>query len=260
MNRNQLALNIFLTDNETKAKQIVKEMKAVKEQQNELVAELMPSLIEAAEVWNNRKIISVVIDTEYGIAGLLANKLLDKYQRPVLVLKFTDDGYAGSMRACGVDNFALMVNETGLAECEGHENAAGIKILGENYESFIESIDKKLSSVEFEEHVTADIQIDIEQINTQLIENIKAINFVSGTGFKAVSVMIEGVSGYETSSMSQGKHLKLVTDNCLIIKWNDCPTEQVYDKTVDVIANVNYGRFGRVSYNQVIVNELRVKE
>lgn len=260
MNRNELALRMFLTDDENEAKQLAKDMKTVKEQQNELVAELMPSLIEAAEVWNDRKIISLVIDTEYGIAGLIANKLLDKYQRPILVLKFTENGYAGSMRACGVENFALMVNETGLAECEGHELAAGISISDENYEKFIEIIDKELSSVEFDERVTADIQLDIKQINTGLIESIKTINFVSGSGFKPISVLIEGVSDFETSSMSQGKHLKLITDNCLIIKWNDCPTEQVSGKTVDVIGGLNYGRFGRTAYNQVIVNELKVRE
>lgn len=259
MNQNELALRAFLTDDENEVKQLVKDMKEVKEQQNELVAQLMPELTEKAEQQLDRKMMIFIIDTEYGIAGLLANKLMDIYKRPILILKHDEDGYAGSMRACGIDNFALMVNETGLAECEGHELAAGIFISDENYADFVESIDKKLSSVEFEERVVADVQLDIEQINTQLIDNVKALDFVSGSkGFKPVTVMITDINDFESSSMSQGKHLKLITDNCLVIKWNDCP--DLSCKAVDVIGGLNGGRFGRNYFNQVIINEYKVRE
>ena len=49
------------------------------------------------------------IDTPYGISGLLGNKLLEKYQKPILVLKDTGENYSGSMRAVGVDDFRKYV-------------------------------------------------------------------------------------------------------------------------------------------------------
>ena len=40
--------------------------------------------------------LTAIIDTPYGVAGLIGNKLLEKYQRPVLVLKDVGKKYAGS--------------------------------------------------------------------------------------------------------------------------------------------------------------------
>ena len=258
MNRNELALQIFLVDDELKAKSIVKEMKKVKDKQNELVTELMPALIKSAQTQLENKVMSFTIDTEYGVSGLIANKLMERYQRPILVLKYSDGQYAGSMRACGVDDFAAIVNSTGLADCEGHELAAGIFINEDNYHEFMCKVNNMLANIDFEERIVADIQLDIAQINTQLISNFKTINFISGTGFAPLRVMITGIRDYEVSSMSNGKHLKLITDNGLIIKWNFVGNFEAFKGTVDIIATLNSGYFGKVFYNQIIIDEYRI--
>lgn len=268
MMRNELALQIFLTDDEEEAKTLVKKMKDVREEQNNLVDNLMPDLIKQAESQINNKVLFFskvlffFIDTEFGVSGLLGNKLLDLYQRPVFVLKSVDDEYRGSMRACGIDNFAEMVNDTGLAKCEGHELASGFVVNKGKFLKFAKVINERLANVEFEEQVIADIQLDISQINKQLIANFKAIDFLSGTGAKPLTVMITGINEYSVGNMSKGKHLKLVTDYALVIKWNYTNNFDEFDdgaNIVDVIGTLNSGYFGKTFYNQVIIDEYKVR-
>lgn len=261
LNRNQLPLNLLLCDNETKVKQIIKEMKTVKDQQNEIVDELMIRLAPEAELQTNRKMMTFIIDNEEGIAGLVANKIMSMYQRPVIVLKQVDDEYKGSMRACGMADFSYEVNMTGLATCEGHENAAGIFIPQKNFDRFLETIENRLADVEFEERIFADVKLNIEQINTQLINSFKAINFISGTGFKPLTVMVNGISGYTIGDMSKGKHLKLSLGDTLIIKWGYTGNFDEFENAeCNVIAELNNGYFGKTFYNQLIIQDYRVGE
>ena len=266
MFHNDLALNVFLEDDINKVKDIVKNMKSVKEQQDKLVNNLMPNLIEQAEKQVNNKAMFFMIDTEYGVSGLIANKLMSIYQRPVFVVKGNEDMYMGSMRACGIDNFTAIVNGTELARCEGHELASGFFCNKNDYAQFVGTINKQLQDIEFEERVIADIQLDITQINSQLINNFKAIDFLSGTGSKPLTVMITNISDYEYATMSNGRHLKLITDNGLIIQWNeslmksDFINEDMTMIPVSVIVTLNSGYFGRTLWNQMIVQGLRIGE
>ena len=260
MMQNKVALQLFITDLPDKAKIIVDKMKEIKEQQNELVEKLMPELVKSAQSQLNNKCMSFTIDTEYGISGLLANKLMDMYQRPILVLKHLDGRYAGSMRACGIDNFLAMVNDTGLAECEGHELAAGFFCDEDDYHEFMCEINNRLMNVEFEERCVADVELGLWQINQPLIESFKAINFVSGKGFKPLTVLVRDIDNYEVGSMSRGKHLKIVTDECLIIKWNCKDFDKFQGQPFSVVGGLAYGRFGRTAYMQIIANEFDVGE
>lgn len=260
MMQNKVALQLFVTDSLDKVNTIIDKMKEIKTQQNELVESLIPELIKSAQSQLQNKCMSFIIDTEYGISGLLANKLMDIYQRPVLVLKHTEGEYSGSMRACGVENFLAMVNDTGLASCEGHELAAGFSCDEKNHQRFMNEINSRLANIEFEERRVTDIELGLWQLNPMLIENIKAINFVSGKGFKPISVLVRGITDYEVGNMSKGKHLKITTDNCLIIKWNCQDFDKFKGQSFNVIGGLAYGRFGRTAYMQIIVDEFDLGE
>ena len=92
------------------------------------------------------------IDTN--IAGLIANKIMSKYQRPVLILTRIDDSYQGSARGyskSGIENFKDICEETGLVEyAQGHQNAFGISIKKEYIEEFLKRTDIALANMESE--------------------------------------------------------------------------------------------------------------
>ena len=105
------------------------------------------------------------------IAGLIANKIMAKYQRPVCLLtkvtEFNQDtppweesneqgivSYQGSARGCekvGVTDFKSICADTGVTMYQtGHPNAFGLGILEQNIPAFIEKTDAALVDMQDE--------------------------------------------------------------------------------------------------------------
>ena len=261
MNLNEKALKLFLTDDEDEIKKIIKTLKNAKEEQNEIVFSLMKDITEQAESQIDNKVMFFVIDTDASISGLIGNKLISIYQRPIIVLKETGEGYAGSARGFGIDDFKFVVDSTELAWTGGHENAFGISIDRSNFRPFKEEINEILADFEFEVKQEADVQLDLLQITNELIDSFKTINLISGTGFKPLTVMVSDIVNYKVGNMSGGKHLKIVTDDITLIKWNfNGDWDEFNGRPISVIGGLNSSFFGRTFTKQVIIDDYIVKD
>ena len=221
MNENRLALDLFLVDNTADAKKIVKDLTKLKEKQKVLVAELFDGFEEQAQSQLDKKCMYFMVDETCGtLGGLLATKASDKWSRPVIVVRETERGYAGSMRATGVDNFSKIVNDSGLGECAGHENSAGIVIPFENFEALKEHIEKSLVDMSVTMDQSIDLYIERMQITPFLIGKIREFNRIAGAGFPSLKVLIENVAKYTVKPMSQGKHLCIEVPDMKFLYWN----------------------------------------
>ncbi len=83
------------------------------------------------------------------VTGLVANKLTDKYHRPIVILKSRDeDTYGGSARGYDkgtVEDFRTFLNETGVFECAGHANACGVNLAKKDLAKAIQLCNEKLN-------------------------------------------------------------------------------------------------------------------
>jgi single-stranded-DNA-specific exonuclease len=268
MNENEKAVELFLSEDSKEITRLVNDLKSCKEYQNMEIADIMPILEEQAEPQIDNKVMFFFVETNAEIKGLIGNKLLEKYQRPVIVLSNRVDvdentgeiikhEYFGSARAVGVKNFKEYVDNTGLVGTGGHENAHGLWFDAEVLEDFQNALEYALKDVEFVQEATVDIQINQEQITDDLIKKIKMLNKISGQGWPSVSVMVSGITDYEVGNMSGGKHLKLIADDgkLLFIKWNFTGDWGQFDGSVSAIGSLDSGFFGRTYYRQLIMND-----
>lgn len=259
VNHNDLAMNVFLSDDEDEIAEIIKGLNDCREEQNKIVAEIMPKLEEQAQEQLENKCMFFFIpdDTEASVSGLIGNKLLEKYNRPLLVLKKYGDEFSGSMRAIGVTSFKEYCDNTGIGWCSGHENAAGIGIPIIQFEEFKTAILKELADVEFVCETTADIQLDAKQITDNLIKDLNSLNRISGTGFEPIMVMIE-TDDYEVSNMSKGKHLKIIDNNTgmIFVKWNYNGSWN-FNGTFKAIGTIEKAHYGRYDYKQLTIQDWR---
>ena len=263
MNKNETALNAFLSDDNKEVLAYMRVLKKCKEEQNDEVSALMDSVIEQCEKQLDKKMITVFVDTPYGVAGLIGNKILERYKRPLLILKDTKDSYSGSMRAVGVENFRQMCEDSGLADAKGHELASGITILKENYEKFTDYIENELKDLDLSTEIDVDIRLNIEDVNRNLINYIKQIDKISGTGFKPVKVYIDGITEYEVGQMSDYKHLVLKPNPyTYIIKWNftgsfdEFEEHSLMNDEVEIVATLDSGFLGRNFVLKLVCDEL----
>lgn len=265
--KNDIAMKAFIEDDNKILLKYMRELKKCKELQNAEVDKILPNAIQSCEEQKDKKMIVVFINTDYGISGLLGNKLLEKYQRPILILKDCGDTYKGSMRATGVDDFRKICNESGLAKADGHELASGIEIKKELLNEFTLYIEETLSELKSDSVVDVDIQLDISDITRKMVDLIKSIDKISGANFKPIKVYINNIYDYEIGNMSDYKHLTIKpNDYLLIIKWNyngsfdEMEDHSLVNDELKVVGTVDSGFLGRKFVLKVVCDEIEEVE
>jgi single-stranded-DNA-specific exonuclease len=258
MKENNIAMNVFLSDDIDEIDALVKDLKSCKDRQNEIVAEMFDGLLEQGEAQLDRKCMffSLENETDAEITGLVANKLLAEFQRPLFVLRFKDRQWAGSMRAIGVENMLKIANETGLCLCQGHPLASGAFIKEDDFERFKDVIEEVLKDVEFSVNIEADIELTPSQINENLVKQLNAINRISGEDFPPVTVLVR-TNNYEVSTFSTKKHLKIIDESgLLIVKWNTNDWQTMKnDKPLVAVGTLSSPYYGRQKYLQLAIDE-----
>lgn len=153
------------------------------------------------------------------IAGLIANKLAAKYQRPCCILTKTIDVdptqtfinqnedtlnvvscgrilYQGSARgyeASGVTNFKDICDEAGVDWTAGHQNAFGICIPAQNIQNFLQKTDEMLKDMSSEPVYYVDYIYNGADISPQDILSISNLNDLWGKDFDEAIVAIQGL-------------------------------------------------------------------
>ena len=266
---NDHSLDAFISDDNKEVLDNLKVVKKCREVQNIEVNTLLPVIEEQIQTQLDHKMLFVTIETEHGISGLIGNKLLAKYKRPIVIVKDCGEFYAGSMRAVGVDDFRQMINDSGLAQCMGHELAAGIEIKKSNLAAFIDYIENALPDVgAFEESIDADVWVNACDIDQSYIEAMQQVNKVSGTGFLPVKVYLDGITDYHITDMSGGKHLviELGDSKLKLIKWNfDGNWElfqdaELFGDELEAVLELQCGFIGRTFMLQGIIDYIGIKE
>lgn len=257
MSENEKALDLFISDDEDEINELVKDLKKCKEDQNKLVDSLMDDLLKQGEEQLDRKCMFFFLgDVDGEISGLIGNRLLSIYQRPLFILRDKGDQWAGSMRAVGVENFLEMANNTGLCLCQGHPLAAGAFIDKDKINEFKIIIEDILKDIEFKCEIEADIEISADQVNEALIKQLNALNRISGNGWPSIKVLIR-TDNYEVSTFSTKKHLKIVDESgVILVKWNDMSWKTMdNDGEFIGVGTLAAPYYGRNQFLQLTMNE-----
>ena len=269
MNRNEDAINAFLVDDNSKVLKYVKAMKNCKDEQNAEIDKIMDNVIKQGDSQLDKKMIIIDIDTSSSIAGLIGNKILERYQRPILIVTDKDDCYQGSMRAVGVDDFCGMLNESKLARSFGHENAAGVIFKKEDRQKLIDYMDEHLPEVgQNIAPISVDIRLNLNDITRGLINRIKELDKISGTGFKQIRIYVNGITDYEIGQMSDYKHLVIKPEDSkvTIIKWNwngnwdDVEDHAMMGDELEFVATLDSGFIGRTYMLKCICDNIEFEE
>lgn len=156
----------------------------------------MEILSSKAQKQLDNKVMVFVVSDEIPstIGGLVANKLMAKYQRPVCVIRKLDDGsYAGSMRgytATGIDNFMAIAQSSEWCNwVRGHENAAGISL--NNINGFIQDMNEKLKNISTDIVYYVDYIYDAAYVEDDTVIALAELNDYLGTGFARPLIYVE---------------------------------------------------------------------
>ena len=265
--RNNIAMQLFLSDENKEVLALKKQLEECKEIQANELERILPSVYKDFDSQNG-EVLYTFIDTEYGIGGVIGNKCLEIYNKPMFILKDCKDKYCGSMRSVGYGDFMALCNNTELAVLHGHEQASGIEIEKDKFEEFISMVNQQLSNMEqtTSDEIDVDCEINIEDITRTLVDKVKEINKISGAGFKPITFKVVNIDEYGIGSFKQGKHLVITpTDNIQLIEWNtkvdydELEDDALMNTPLEVIGELDSGWFIKKFMLKVIISDLKVE-
>lgn len=150
-----------------------------------------------------------------GTLGLVAGKLVEKFKRPVAVLKKEDGESKGSFRSIPQINIIESIEKCNdlLVKYGGHNQAAGITIKNENLEKFYNKlnkiIDEELSEKDLSPEIKVDMELFAEDIDLNLAGDLKKME-PFGQGNEKPVFMMRNLIIKDLRWVGNGeKHLKL---------------------------------------------------
>lgn len=158
--------------------------------------ELLEKKIEKENLLDHKVLLFTLKEgqVDRNIAGLIANKLAAKYQRPCCVVTETDGNYQGSARGyeiSGLTNFKDVCEENGVEWAQGHQNAFGVCIAADKMEDFINNTDKALADMSSEPVYYVDYIYTGGDINPQDILTIGGLKELWGKDFNEAMVAVK---------------------------------------------------------------------
>lgn len=115
-------------------KEVNKNISSAYNEQKRIVKSLYEKIISTHKPTDNKIEIVTIDNTPY--TGLIANKLMEYYNKPILLVHDSNSVLYGSLRSPYPMKDAL--NKSGLATCQGHEQACGVHWNKDDTEQLIE--------------------------------------------------------------------------------------------------------------------------
>ena len=222
------------------------------------------------------KILVVKLDTfaaDRNLTGLIANQLMAKYQRPVLLLNKTADGWEGSGRGYDkskFDNLREFLKESDLVMyAEGHANALGVGITDEAFKTFIEYSNRELAEFDFTPCYKVDFIFNGADFRGTDIVEIAELKSLWGQGVDEPYVAIEHINVYAGNvvlmSPDKSPTLKITLPNgTSLIKFKS--SQEEYEKlrsetgciTINVVGKCERNVWNGTVTPQIIIEDYEI--
>ena len=239
------------------------------------------------------KILVIKLDTfaaDKNLTGLIANQLMAKYQRPVLLLNqtinkqevydaqgniivFDQICWEGSGRGYDkskFDNFREFLKESELVMyAEGHANALGVGITNDNFITFIEYSNRELARFDFTPCYKVDFIFNGGDFRGKDIVEIAELKSLWGQGVDEPFVAIEHINVYAGNvvlmSPDKSPTLKITLPNgTSLIKFKS--SQEEYDKlrtdtgciTINVVGKCERNIWNGTVTPQIIIEDYEI--
>ena len=212
------ALELLLTEDVEEARRLAGELETLN-RDRQIVEERIRrdaiAQIEAwPEPWRRRKgYVVASADWHEGVIGIVASRLVERYNRPVVLIAGGDEAWKGSGRSTTSFDLhgALAACSEHLERFGGHRAAAGLSIRPEQVEEFAAAFAAHAEQALGEDDLTPVTRIDaIVPASALTLELAAELERMApfGLGNPAVTLLASGCELTDLSTVGEGKHLR----------------------------------------------------
>lgn len=211
-----LALRLLTEDNEEECIKICQSLENLNILRKKTEEEIMQSVEEQLLNYRYKKYEKIIIlkgkNWHHGVLGIVAAKVVQKYNKPCILISYSDNGEArGSCRSVegfSIYDIILSCSEY-LERFGGHPMAAGVNLKNENIDKFINAvIDKsKKMNIDFQK-LSVDLELEPDFLT---LDNLYSMNYLEpfGNGNPEPMFLLKNLKLEKIYSIGQGNHLKL---------------------------------------------------
>jgi single-stranded-DNA-specific exonuclease len=179
------ALELLTTPNTQTARTIARELDRQNTKRQEIENVMLSEITRGIE--KHPKLLeqsALVLDKQgwhQGVAGIVASRLVDRYERPSVVITVQDGMGKGSARSPeGFDLYeGLQLCSQHLEKFGGHKRAAGLTIKAENIPSFRKDfekvVDRRATPQDFVSEVRIDWKISASDVSPELADELEML-------------------------------------------------------------------------------------
>lgn len=268
----QLALELLLTQDETKAQDMAAELKALNEERKDMTQEgVEEALRQVEEQYANDSVLVVFLpDCHESLAGIIAGRVREAWNKPTFILTRGEECAKGSGRSieayhmyqglCGVQDLLLKFG--------GHPMAAGFSLEEKNIGEFRRrlNVQANLKPEDFIPRIWIDVAMPLEYISEKLVEELKILEpFGQGNekpqfAQKNLHIRSARVLGRNRNAVK----LSLVTEqglsmDAMLFTEGDAFMEEMGDRrTMDVIYYPDINEYNGNRTLQIVVREYKL--
>lgn len=265
---------------ETRVEQACRSCSNIKSKQTKVrdsSLEIIESIIANQNLLNH-KILTICIeeDLDKNLTGLIANQLMAKYQRPVLLLNKTIEEeteeiiWSGSGRNYDKSkfyNFKDFLNQSHYMRfAEGHQSAFGAAIADKDLSDFVIYTDEVLKDFDFTPNYKVDYIFNHNDMNPKEILDIANLKSIWGQGVEEPLIAIENIKVHANSiqlmSADKNPTLKITLPNGMsLIKFRSSKEEydSLYSSSGCVSINI-VGKCERNEWNGAVSPQIIVED
>lgn len=258
------AYKLIMTDNISSAEQLAEMLMGYNFTRQEIENKIFKEAIEKIEHSKIKDLPILIVSGDNwhaGVLGIVATKLVQKYNKPSLVVSLENGIGRGSGRSVDGVNILEVLSDFAsyFEEFGGHPMAIGFSIKNEKIPELIEAISEKFGNTFFE--VDSKIEIDsileVDDINDEIIDSLRYLEpFGHGNPepvFLIKDSIVDRIRFFGNTNSNvrmilKGKNKQTVEGIGFGLRKNyyDIPAIQAFLTSLDVVANIRKNGVGPI--------------
>lgn len=204
LNTAKMAIDLLTAEDVEKADRLAEELRNLNEERKELTERGAEEAIKMAENSADSVLVIYLKDCHESVAGIIAGRVKERYNKPTLVLTDAENGVKGSGRS--IEEYDMYSELTKVKDLftkfGGHKMAAGVSLKKENIDLLRIRLNENCNLTEEDLYlkVWIDMQLPLEYVTMSLVNELS---------------LIEPWGKNNTKPVFAEKHLKIVKLNII---------------------------------------------
>ncbi len=217
----ETALELLLTGSEARAGRLAKRLEKLNTERQKMceriVTEAKKEIEEGAQKDHKVFLLSNK-NWPRGVVGIVASRIADEHNRPVIVFEDDGENHHGSARS--VDGFDIVEALAGCGDClksfGGHAKAAGLVVSREKFVLFSDKLvsvaGRRLKETDLKKTIEIDAAVEVGEVDESFLDFVSKME-PFGCGNTQPVFLVEGVLPEEIKRVGQDSgHLKFSLD------------------------------------------------